>query len=462
MMKEMKRRFLNIYAKCIFALMIIGTLSGCNEIKEYSFDQVVYLDHQSLALYRGDEWQLSASPASERDAIQWTSEDTNVATVSSAGLITATGVGETRILASLGTGKTSLSVTVTVPTADRVTGITGNRRAGIELEITNDRVKTVKITRLDNEQSQETEVNFQSGTVTVYYTGLAEGKYSFRVVCIDRHGNESAPVDISVQVFGDVYQSTLKERSINVVTKFGNGYAISLETTSGLYSELFYKNSDGNDVVKKVAASDYAVYLYDYDGSGFNQITYFLPTSASVDTFTIANTYTGTVNDRATVITSSADAYVKPGDFDIGGDGVGFHDSSTGHEPGGGANYRSDLGDYLSVAMDIEGDGGNIGFTSAGEWVMYTVDVRDEGNYEIDWNVSVNDNVAICHIEVDGNSSEAYSMVNNGHWSDWRYYCERNGVAPPVFHLTRGKHTVKYVFNSGGFNYNGLRFRYKP
>jgi hypothetical protein len=205
MMKEMKRRFLNIYAKCIFALMIIGTLSGCNEIKEYSFDPVVYLDHQSLALYYGDELQLAASPASERDAIQWTSEDANVATVSSSGLITATGVGETRIVASLGTGKTSLPVTVTVPTADRVTGITGNHRAGIELEITNDRVKTVKVTRLDNEQSQETEVNFQSGTVTVYYTGLDEGRYSFRVICIDKYENESVPVEISVEVYDAMF-----------------------------------------------------------------------------------------------------------------------------------------------------------------------------------------------------------------------------------------------------------------
>jgi hypothetical protein len=371
-------------------------------------------------------------------------------------------VGETRIIASLETGKTEIPVTVTIPTADKVTGRPGNKRATLELEITNDRVKTVKVTRLDNGQAQETEVNFKSGTVTVYYTGLDEAKYKFRVVCIDEYGNESIPVELDIQVYGDAYQSTLKERSITVVTKFGNGYAVGLGTTAGIYSKLFYKNNDGVDAVKIVSATDQAAYLYDYDGSGFSQITYFLPESASVDTFTVVNTYTGTVNDRVTVIKSSEVNYVKPGDFDLGGEGVGFHDSNTNHEPGGGANYRPNLGDYLSAAMDIEGDGGNIGYTNNGDWLMYTVDVRDEGDYEIDWYVSVNGNGAACHVEVDGVSSAVYQMVNNGKWDAWRYYCEENGVAPPVFHLTKGKHTVKYVWNGGSFNYNGLRFTPKP
>jgi hypothetical protein len=369
-------------------------------------------------------------------------------------------VGETRIIASLETGKTEIPVTVTIPTADKVTGRPGNKRVALELEITNDRVKTVKVTRLDNEQSQETEVNFKSGTVTVYYTGLSEGRYSFKVVCLDEYGNESVPAELGVRVYGDAYQSTLKDRPVKVVTKFGNGYAIGLGVTSGMYSELFYRNKDGVDVTKKIPVQDEAAYLYDYDGSGFSQITYYLPEVTAVDTFRTEKTpYIGQVNDRAVVITSSATTYAKPGDFDLGGEGTGFHDSNTNHDPGSnGANYRPNLGDYLSAAMDIEGDGGNIGYTNNGEWLMYTVDVRDEGNYEIDWYVSVNGSGAACHVEVDGVSSDVYQMVNNGNWSDWRYYCERNGVAPPVFHLTKGKHTVKFVWNGGSFNYNGLRF----
>jgi hypothetical protein len=454
---KMKRFFL-------IACLSVLIAAGCDKIKEYSYEHVLYLDSKSLNLYCGDELQITASPSSERDAIQWTSEDANVAAVSASGLVKATGAGETRIFASLGESVTELPVTVTVPTVNKVTGRPGNKRAALELEITNDRVKTVKITRKDNGQSQETDINFESGTITVYYTGLNEGRYSFEVVCFDRYDNESVPVELSVQVYGADYQNTLNVRPVRVVTKFGNGYAIGLGATSGMYSELFYRNKQGVDVVKKAPVQDEAVYLYDYDGSGFSQITYYLPETASVDTFrTEKIAYTGPVGDKSVTLTSSAPAIINPGDFDLGGDGIGFHDSNTNHDPGsGGANYRPNLGDYLSAAMDIEGDGGNIGYTNGDEWLAYTVHVQDEGDYAVDWYISVNGGGAQCHIEVDDVPSGIYPMENNSNWSDWRYYCERNGVDPPVFHFTAGEHKIKFYFNSGNFNYNGLRVSPKP
>jgi hypothetical protein len=444
-------------------LCIICQLSGCDESKEYSYDRHVYINERSVELYYGDEKQLTASPASERDAILWTSEDPAVATVSSNGLVKAVGTGETRIAASLGTDRTEIPVTVTIPAADFVTGRPGNRRAALELEILNDRIKAVKITRLDNEQSQETEVDFRSGTVTVYYTGLAEGTYPFRVVCIDSYGNESVPVELYVQVYGDAYQSRLNARPVTVVTKFGNGYAIGFGATSGIYSELFYKDRQGLDAVRKIPVQDESVYLYGYGGSGFSQITYYLPEPTAVDTFrTEKIPCSVTVDDRAAVITSAEAAYVRPGDFDLGGEGVGFHDADTRHDGSGGADYRKNLGDLLSDAMDIEGSEGNIGYTNEGEWLLYTVDVRDEGSYGVDWYVSVNGSDAACHVEIDGVPSDIYQLENNSDWSNWRYYCEWNSVPPPVFHLTAGKHTVKFVWDGSNFNYNGLRFQYRP
>jgi hypothetical protein len=254
-------------------------------------------------------------------------------------------------------------------------------------------------------------------------------------------------------------------RPVTVVTKFGNGYAIALgKVEKNTYSDIFYKNGQGEDVSARVPANDPAVYLYDYNGSGFSQIAYFVSESPAETFRTERIAYTGAVNDRSVTVTSSAPAILKPGDFDLGGEGVGFHDSNTNHDPGsGGANYRPNLGDYLSNAMDIDGDGGTIGYSNTGEWVLYTVEVRDEGNYEIDWYISVNNAAGgSCHVEVDGVKSEICQMVNNSSWNAWRYYCETNSVAPPVFHLTAGKHTVKFVWNSNTFTYNGMRMTYKP
>jgi hypothetical protein len=93
---------------------------------------------------------------------------------------------------------------------------------------------------------------------------------------------------------------------------------------------------------------------------------------------------------------------------------------------------------------------------------MYTVDVRVAGDYEIDWYISVNGGGAAASIEVDGVRSERYDMDNNSNWSDWRYYCERNSLDPPLFYMSAGKHKVQYYYEGGSHNYNGLRITYKP
>jgi hypothetical protein len=295
---------------------------------------------------------------------------------------------------------------------------------------------------------------------------VPEGTYSFEFINWDSEGNRSVSVIVSAEILGDKYKSSLFNRSITTATKFGNGYTLVWGTSDCLYSELEYRTPDGNSVYVLLPADSADVtprmYLYDFDGSALVQKTYYLfETSKFVDTIVVPDEiYTG-FNDVSVTLVSSAAAIAGPGYFDLGGEGVGFHDSNTGHDPGsGGANYRKNLGDYLSDAMDIESDGGNIGYTNPGEWVQYTVDVKDEDWYEIDWYISVNNNNGVaCRIIVDDVAEFGYSLVNNASWNDWRYYCERNGIVPPIHYFTRGKHTVRFQWETGGFNFNGLRFK---
>jgi hypothetical protein len=343
---------------------------------------------------------------------------------------------------------------------DKVTGRPGNKRAALELSISNDRIKAVKITRTDNDQSQTADVNYQTGIVTVSYTGLAEGRYPFMVVCLDQYDNESVPVELYVSVYGDEYQSELTGRACEIAAKFGNGLTIGWRNDDGNILKLVYTSDLGQEVAKMLPLSP-SNFIPDY-GSNISYYTYYIPEVTAVDTFSVGPVnLSGAIADYTTYVRASpAETIVHPGDFDLGGEGVGFHDSNGDHDPGGGgANYRPSRGDNQSAAMDIEGDGGNIGYTNGGEWLMYTVEVLDAGDYEIDWYISVNGGGAACHIEVDGLASNVYALANNWDWSDWRYYCEREGVAPPVFHLTVGKHKVMYYFDGGDHNYNGLKFK---
>jgi hypothetical protein len=296
---------------------------------------------------------------------------------------------------------------------------------------------------------------------------MPEGSFSFEFINWDSEGNRSVSLSASAEIPGDRYRATFNNRPIDIATKFGNGYALVWGVSDCDYSIVSYKTVGGSEVTLRLPADSADVtprmLLYDFDGVSLTQTTYYTLKSAvfSDEIVAPAEVYTD-FNDVSATLTSSTTAIARPGDFDLGGEGIGFHDSNTGHDPGsGGANYRPNLGDFGSAAMDIEGDGGNIGYSNAGEWVQYTVNVEEADYYAIDWYISVNrSSGSACHIEVDGSVvGGSFPLVNNGQWSDWRYYCEVNGIIPPYLHLTQGKHTVRFVWDETGFNFNGLRIR---
>lgn len=66
--------------------------------------------------------------------------------------------------------------------------------------------------------------------------------------------------------------------------------------------------------------------------------------------------------------------------FDTGADGASFHDSNTSKE-GNGSSYRTDV---TGVDVIKIGDGYGVGYTKAGEWMEYTLDVQEAGVYEYD------------------------------------------------------------------------------
>jgi uncharacterized protein YjdB len=161
----------------------------------------------------------------------------------------------------------------------------------------------------------------------------------------------------------------------------------------------------------------------------------------------------------------SADApYELPAcDFDLGGEGVGYHDVNG----GGNTSYRADNGDPDGTGVELEGSGNNVAYTAEGEWLMYTVKVQDAGLYAIDVYLSAtgtsNIGIAISE-ESDGETWDErgpWSVPSNGSWTNWLYafetYPQLGGA--PTFRLKADKlYKVKFLLNSGGFNLMGLKF----
>src|SRR5690606_27995413 len=95
-----------------------------------------------------------------------------------------------------------------------------------------------------------------------------------------------------------------------------------------------------------------------------------------------------------------------------------------------------------------------IGYINAGEWLVYTVDVRDGGEYLVDVSLSAAGD-GMFHLEVDNqNVTGSVHVPNNGSWADWRWHPN----PPLTVNFTAGKHKIKFVTEVSGFNLNSLRF----
>lgn len=96
----------------IILLIIAGFISGCDiKFDRAEVEKSIYINQPSLSLFIGESKKLTASPSSV--IFNWRSEDTQVATVNSSGLVEAVGVGSTNIVASYDNVETKIEVIVT-------------------------------------------------------------------------------------------------------------------------------------------------------------------------------------------------------------------------------------------------------------------------------------------------------------------------------------------------------------
>jgi hypothetical protein len=140
---------------------------------------------------------------------------------------------------------------------------------------------------------------------------------------------------------------------------------------------------------------------------------------------------------------------IEAEDYDLGGPGVAYQDSTSGNT--GGA-YRT------SEDVDVEdcSEGGyNVGYIDSGEWLKYTLDVAAEGDYAITARVARGTGgTGAFHIEVDGvNVSGSVQIQDTGGWQNWVE--ETANVT-----LGSGEQVMKLVIESGSFNINRLEFTF--
>ena len=101
---------------------------------------------------------------------------------------------------------------------------------------------------------------------------------------------------------------------------------------------------------------------------------------------------------------------VEAEDFDFGGEGIGYHETTVDNIPGA---YRPNEG------VDIEARPGGFQVTNAepGEWMDYCVDVAEAGTYEITIPVASFDGGGIFRILFGGQTAATLTAPKTGSWT---------------------------------------------
>ncbi len=159
-------------------------------------------------------------------------------------------------------------------------------------------------------------------------------------------------------------------------------------------------------------------------------------------------------NPRKAFKTLSIPGTIQAEDFDTGAEGIAYHDTDTRNE--GTSAYRSNGG-----GVDIVTGNSNyaIGYTSAGEWLEYTVDVKEDGIYSYDAYVSANAAGASINLALstpEGNTTNITKAINvpvNG-WESYRTVHGRTNVA-----LKAGQNIIRLNIVSGSCNVDKIIFK---
>jgi hypothetical protein len=231
-------------------------------------------------------------------------------------------------------------------------------------------------------------------------------------------------------------------------------YSVGFRVASSGTGGILHLAVDGADVTGPIALPDTGGWgvWQTYTKSGVA-----LPAGTHVLKLIVdANGSAGTVADvnwlnvaaAAQVVTTnafsgtpvSAPGRIEAENYDKGGDGVGYHDTTAGNSSGA---YRSD--DVDIRATTDTGGGYNVKGVRAGEWLAYSINVAAAGTYAIDLRVASSGGGGTVHVTVDGaDVTGPISLPDTGGWNTWGT-TTKTGVVLPA-----GVHVVKLVVDANG------------
>lgn len=149
---------------------------------------------------------------------------------------------------------------------------------------------------------------------------------------------------------------------------------------------------------------------------------------------------------------------IQAADYDLGANGIAYFDTDT-------ANYRTSTNkstgwnngrNYRNDGVDISRSNHDqsfyVGWTEAGEWMLYTVNVAENGSYKVKISYSSEKENGRIHLNIDGKDLPSKALPSTGNNQKW------NEVTLENISLKKGSQAIKLIINEGGINLNSLTF----
>ncbi len=135
---------------------------------------------------------------------------------------------------------------------------------------------------------------------------------------------------------------------------------------------------------------------------------------------------------------------IEAEDFDKGGQSIGYNDSDPTNN---GRQYRNEGVDIQSTG-DLGGTF-NVGWTQQGEWLNYTVEVKNDDTYDFVFRTASIFDTSSFQVFIDDRPLIDQVIVPNT--NNWQKYTD---VIIPNIELTQGKHVFRISVRQSGFNLN--------
>jgi Carbohydrate binding module (family 6) len=131
---------------------------------------------------------------------------------------------------------------------------------------------------------------------------------------------------------------------------------------------------------------------------------------------------------------------IQAENFDTGGQNAGYYNAANTNQ---GGQYRSAEGVGIEASTDT-GTGYDIGWTTAGEWLNYTVNVATAGSYTVQVRVASLGQGGNFHFNVDGAAATSpLTIPDTLGWQNWQ-------TLSSSITLTAGQHVIQLSMDSAG------------